>query len=434
MHPLARFLRIEAAAGGVLLLCAVVALLLANSPWATGYRSLWETSIGLQWGTYTYSHSLRHWINDGAMTLFFFVVALELKRELVLGELRKPRMLGLPVAAALGGMLVPALLFLLVVDPGGGAQRGWGIVMATDTAFVIGSLSVLGSRIPSSLRLFLLSLAIFDDVGAIVVIAIAYGEMLNPAAILSAAAALAGIVLLRWVGIRHVVVYTALGAVVWLALDMSGIHPTLAGVVLGLMTPARSWVSDSRLRAILDRVVILPGGKEASTTREGRQDLRRAHTATREVLSPLERIELALHPWIAFAVVPVFALANTGIELSWDRIDWSLATAVVAGLTLGKPAGVIGFSYLVVRLGLATRPTGLTWPIIAGGALLTGIGFTMSLLIADLALPAGLLASAKLGVLIASVLSASLGIAVLAWLTLRRRPGTAGPRVGTEPY
>lgn len=424
MHPLARFLRIEAAAGGVLLLCAATALMLANSPWSAGFLSFWETNVGLRWGTYDYSRSLRHWIDDGAMTLFFFVVALELKRELVLGELRNARLASLPVAAAIGGMLAPVALFLLLVDRGGEARQGWGIVMATDTAFVIGCLSVLGSRIPPSLRLFLLSLAIFDDIGAIMVIAIAYGGVLNPAEIIYAAAGLTGIVLLRWVGIRPVAVYAALGIAVWLALDRSGIHPTLAGVLLAMMTPTRSWVSGSRLRAILGRVVTHSDNPTGSAT-EGRQDLRRAHTATKEALAPRERIELALHPWVAFAVLPVFALANTGIELSWDRVDSSLAAAVAAGLVLGKPAGVLCFSYTAVRLGLATRPAELAWPIIAGGALLTGVGFTMSLLIAELALDAGLLASAKVGVLFASVLSASAGVVVLAWLT--RRPGVEEP-------
>lgn len=415
----ARFLRIEAAAGAALLLCAVVALGLSNSPWAAPYHAFWETSVGFQWGDIEYSRSIRRWIDDGAMTLFFFVVALELKREIVLGELRNPQKTAFSIAAALGGMLVPALLFLLL--QGGDAARGWGIVMATDTAFVIGCLALLGARIPRSLRLFLLSLAIFDDIGAILAIAIGYGSEMNWQVLGWAALSLATVPIMAHLGIRHVAVYTALGVVVWLALDRSGIHPTLAGVILGLMTPTQSWISDSRLQAILAKVIAYPPGDHWSGNTEDRKDLRRAGIAAREALSPLERLEIALHPWVAFAVLPLFALANAGLPLSPGNVDWQLATAVTVGLLCGKPIGVVGFSYAATRLGLGTRPEGLSWPLITGGALLTGIGFTMSLLIAELALAQEQLDSAKLGILCASSLAAVSGVAVLTWLTSGRQ-------------
>ncbi|HBK45046.1 MAG TPA: Na+/H+ antiporter NhaA [Xanthomonadaceae bacterium] len=424
-RPFARFLRIEAVAGAVLLLCAVAALAISNSHWSASYQAFWQTDVGFQWGDAAYSRSIKRWINDAAMTLFFFVVALELKREMALGELRDARKAAFSIAAALGGMLVPAVVFVLL-QRGHAGIHGWGVVMATDTAFVIGCLALLGSRIPHSLRLFLLSLAIFDDIGAILVIAIGYGHEVNATALLVAALAVAGIVLLGRMGIRQVGAYAVAGAITWLALDASGIHPTLAGVVIGLMTPARSWVSDRRLQAILGKVMAYPRGEHWSGDTDDRRDLQRAGVATREALSPLERLEILLHPWIAFAVLPAFALANAALDLESMQVDWRLAGAVVVGLLCGKPLGVVLFSYAAVRLRLAARPRGLSWPLLAGGALLTGIGFTMALLISELALAADLLASVKLGILAASVLSALLGLSVLALLTSRRTAGRRG--------
>lgn len=423
-HPFARFLRVEAAAGGVLLLCAVVALALSNSPWSAAYLGFWDTSIGLRWGDVELAHPLRRWIDDGAMTLFFFVVSLELKREMVLGELRDPRKTAFSVAAALGGMLVPAALFAAVAQGTPGA-RGWGIVMATDTAFVIGALALLGRRIPRNLRLFLLSLAIFDDIGAILVIALAYGRDLHWPALAWAATALA----VTWgagrLGIRHVALYAMVGVLAWLALDASGIHPTLAGVVLGAMTPARRWVSVNRLQAILGKALAPPLGGARSDGAEARKDVRRAGVAAREAVSPVERLELALHPWVAFAVLPLFALANAGLVLSPVVVDVRLVLAVTIGLCCGKPLGVLAFCWAATRLRLGARPAGLSWRLIGGGALLTGIGFTMSLLIAALALEPGLLDSAKLGILCGSGLSAVLGLGVLALVTRRAHKGRA---------
>jgi len=426
-----RFLRIEAMAGGILLICAALALALSNSAWSGHYLAFWELQLGIQVDHVTYARSLKHWINDGLMTFFFFVVALELKREMVLGELRKPRTAALSLAAALGGMAVPAAVYLLL-QGGGPAMHGWGTVMATDTAFLIGCLAVLGRRIPQSLRVFLLSLAIFDDIGAILVVAIGYGDALNGQAL---AAAMLGILLtaaLAKAGIRSVPVYIAMGGAVWLAMDLSGVHATLAGVVLGLMTPARSWVNDSRLRAILGRVVAHPPGEHWSGDTLNRQDLLRAEVATREALSPVERLEIALHPWVAFVVMPVFALANAGMTIVPADIVASTTVAIVAGFVIGKPLGIIAFSYLAVRLRLAVRPSGLPWSMLATGSLLAGIGFTMALFIAELAFDTHLLASAKLGILVASIVSATVGLLALAGLTARqgrtgRSPRTARP-------
>jgi NhaA family Na+:H+ antiporter len=394
----------------------MVALVLSNSRWSIPYLAFWDKPVSVGFGGVEFSRSIKRWVDDGAMTLFFFVVALELKREMVLGELRNPRMTVFSMAAALGGMLVPALIFLSL-ERGESGIRGWGIVMATDTAFVIGCLAVLGSRVPRNLRLFLLSVAIFDDVGAIMVIAIGYGSHVNWSAIAWAAGALMAIAAMGRLGIRQVAVYCAFGGVVWLSLDLSGIHPTLAGVVLGLMTPARSWVSDHRLHAILARVVAYPRGEHWSGDTKDRQDLQRAGIAAREALSPLERLEIALHPWVAFVVLPLFALANVGLSLSTTAVDWRLATAVCIGLFCGKPIGVVLFSYLATKLRVGIRPKGLSWPVLAGGALLTGIGFTMALLIAELALDTEHIDSGKVGILCGSALSAICGLAVLGWLT-----------------
>ncbi|AUX77619.1 Na+/H+ antiporter NhaA [Sinorhizobium fredii] len=414
--PFMQFLRIEATAGIVLLLSTLLALSLANTAWSTSFLALWEMPAGIRVGDIQISRSLKHWINDGLMTLFFFVIALELKRELVLGELRNPRMAALPVAAAFGGMAVPAGLFSLLVGGGPGAS-GWTTVMSTDTAFVIGCLAVLGSRIPGSLRLFLLSLAIFDDVGAILVVAIGYGEALNWAALGTAGLGLAVVAAIARLGIRSIPVYFAIGGGIWLAFDASGVHATLTGVVLGLMTPARSWVSDARLHAILDRVSAHPPGDHSSRDTAARSDLHRAGVATREALSPIERLEMALHPWVAFVIMPFFALSNAGVPIGDANFDIPLTIAIFAAFVVGKPAGIVLLSFLAVKLRLATRPDELPWSLLAAGSLLTGIGFTMALFIAELAFEPQLLNSVKLGVLGASVISATLGLLALTWLT-----------------
>lgn len=418
-RPFMRFLRIEAMAGVVLLLSALLALLLANTAWSASFLAFWDISAGIRLGEAELSRSLKHWINDGLMTLFFFVIALELKRELVLGELRNPRIAALPLAAAFGGMVVPAAVFLLVVGSGPGAS-GWGTVMSTDTAFVIGCLALLDARIPESLRLFLLSLAIFDDVGAILVVAIGYGSVPNWGALGTAGIGIAVVAGISRLGVRSIPVYFALGGGIWLAFDASGVHATLTGVILGLMTPARSWVSDTRLHAILDRVVAYPPGDHWSGDTAASGDLHRAGVATREALSPIERLEIALHPWVAFAVMPLFALANAGIPIAATTFDAGLTSAIVAAFVVGKPVGVVFFSVVAVKLRLAIRPDELSWGLLAAGSLLTGIGFTMAFFIAELAFEPALLDSVKLGILGASIISAAAGFLALNWLTSRR--------------
>jgi NhaA family Na+:H+ antiporter len=418
--PFARFLKIEAAAGGLLLLATLSALVLANTAWSTPFLAFWETPIGLRFGSLEFTRSLRHWVNDGLMTFFFFVISLELKRELVLGELRNLRMAALPFAAALGGMLVPVSLYLALMIGQAGLD-GWGTVMATDTAFVIGCLALFGARIPPTLRLFLLSLAIFDDVGAILIVAVGYGEALHWGALALGLLGLATVAGAARLGIRSIPVYFLLGGLIWLCFDASGIHATIAGVVLGLMTPTRVWVSDARLRAILGRVLAYPTGEHWSGDTTDRHELRKAGRAVTESLSPVERLEMMLHPWVGFAVMPVFALANAGVTISVADLGQAVSVAIFAGLAIGKPVGVLTFSWLAVRLGFATQAPGLTWPFLVAGAFLTGIGFTMSLFIAGLAYAPAMLNAAKLGILTASVASAAAGLLTLVWLTARKR-------------
>jgi NhaA family Na+:H+ antiporter len=416
--PFVQFLRIEAAAGAVLLSFAVVAVVLSNSPWAHAFLNIWETRVGLEIGSFEFARSLRDWINDGLMTLFFFVVALELKRELVLGELSNPRTAALSIAAALGGMLVPATVYL-ALQSGHPGEGGWGTVMATDTAFVIGCLALLGSRIPQSLRVFMLSLAIIDDIGAILVVAIGYTGSIHWGALALGALGVAIVRVIAMLGVRSLSIYFLVGGLIWLAVDASGIHATITGVVLGLLTPARRWVNDERLYAILDRVVAYPAGQQriGSGDTKDRDTLLMAETAAREALSPVERLEIVLHPWVGFAVMPLFAFANAGVPISFGDVASPVALAVFAGFVFGKPIGVLTFSWLAVRTGIAIRAPDLDWKLLAGGALLAGIGFTMALFIAHLAFTKDLIDAAKLGILSGSVASALAGVAFLAWLS-----------------
>jgi Na+:H+ antiporter, NhaA family len=418
-HPFTDFLRIEALGGVVLLGAAIAALLLSNSPWAHFFTDLWETPVGLRLGSIESGRSLREWINDALMTSFFLLVAVELKRSLVLGELSNVRVAALSIAGALGGMIVPATLYQLLQIGQVGAG-GWGTVMATDTAFVICCLALLGTRIPLALRVFMLSLAIVDDIGAILVVAIGYSDNILWQPIAAAAVGIAIVPALARVGVRSVAVYFVIGAMIWLAIDASGVHATIAGVILGLLTPARRWVSDERLYAILDQVVAHPDAAEDSGATKDRETLQVAAIAAREALAPVERIEIALHPWVGFVVMPLFALANAGLPFSLSNLELSLAATIFIALVVGKPLGILTFCWLAVRTGVATRPVDLSWGVMAGGSALAGIGFTMSLFIAGRAFDPGLIDSAKLGIFAASVISAVLGLVVLAWAARER--------------
>jgi len=409
---LQRFMHIESASGLVLLAATAVALVLANSSLSDTFLAVWKTKMSFGIGSFQMNYSLQHWINDGLMAIFFFVVGLEVKRELVIGELRELNQAILPVVGAIGGMLVPALVYLLVLgdNPGG---SGWGIPMATDIAFVVGCLAVLGSRVPSGLRVMLLSLAIADDIGAILVIAIGYTESIN---ILALALGVFGIILLyvfMRIGVRSLLAHLVLMFLVWLAFHESGIHATIAGVIFGLMTPAKAWVSRDRLGRIVEKIGDFVQGDGWGGSSERYAMLREMETASQKSLSPLERFETALHPWVGFVIMPIFALANAGVVFKSGEFTNPVAVAVLFALFLGKPIGVTLFSWFAVRSGFGRLPDEVSWPILIGGSFLTGIGFTMALFISSLALDGSSLDAAKVGVLIGSFLSAVLGMLLL---------------------
>jgi len=421
--PIERFLHIEAASGIVLLGATIVALVLANSPLSEGFLGFWSTQVGFRLGSFEMVHSLKHWINDGLMTLFFFVIGLEVKRELVLGELRDRKRAALPIAAAVGGMLVPAGLYL-ALQSGRPGQAGWGIPMATDIAFVVGCMALLGPRVPRSLRILVLSLAIADDIGAILVIAIGYTDAIGWGALGLGVLGIGAIALLSRLGVRGFGMYGRLGLCVWIAFHESGVHATVAGVILGLPTPARAYFEDTTLAQALERVTEGMHGDWDSGS-HGAAEVRGVRWATRETVSPLVYLETTLHPWVAFAIMPLFALANAGVPFTASDLGDPVAVAVGMGLVIGKPIGIVGFSWLAVRAGFAALPQGVTWGLLLGGGLLTGIGFTMALFISGLALDADTLDAAKVGVLAASAVAATLGMLTMTQL-LPRREGAEG--------
>jgi NhaA family Na+:H+ antiporter len=417
--PFQRFIRTAAAGGVVLLLATIIALAVANSPLGPEIDSFWTTAVGLRVGGAIWEYPLRHWINDGLMTLFFFVIGLEIKREIVWGELSEPGAAGLPIAAAVGGMVVPAALYLALAS-GPQAASGWGVVMATDIAFVVGCLALLGSRIPDRLRLIVLSLAIIDDIGAILVIAIGYGHGFHALPFAGAVLGFGVAALMQRLGVRPVLAYWFVGFLIWAALHESGIHPTIAGVALGLLTPARPWVDNKRLDSFLiwaRRAALAEGEASNSDLKAIRRVLARA---ARESISPQQRLEDGLHPWSAFVVLPLFALANAGVAISVAGAFDPIALAVVAGLAVGKPLGIVCFAWLAVAFGLARKPADVTWSMLLAAGMLAGIGFTMALFIANLAFHGAPLESAKLGILIASVISGAVGTALLWVLSAKK--------------
>jgi NhaA family Na+:H+ antiporter len=421
IDPVTRFLHVQSTSGIVLLAATAAALVLANSPLAGPVFAFWKTPVGLTVGSFEFVHSLRHWINDGLMAIFFFVVGLEIKREIAVGELRELRLAALPIAAALGGMVVPAGIYLLL-QGGGPAARGWGIPMATDIAFVVGCLALMGPRIPRGLRVLLLSLAIADDLGAILVIAIGYTAEVHLLPLAGAAAGVALILFLSRLGVRSLIVFVPVGAAVWLGVHESGVHATIAGVVLGLITPARPLVGRRLLAGFLEATSAYMQGDDWKDSRRRYQLTVSLRRAARETVSPLERIETALHPWVSYTVMPLFAFANAGVALEVGGFADPVAVAVIAGLGVGKPVGIFLFSRLAVAAGLARLPEGVDWRMLFGGGVLAGIGFTMALFIAGLALGGAALEAAKIGILSASLACAICGMALLHAFSPRSTP------------
>jgi NhaA family Na+:H+ antiporter len=420
IRPLQDFLHAESAGGVVLVVTTIVALVWANSPWQDSYHDLWSNRLAITLGHHAIDLDLRGWVNDGLMTLFFFVVGLEIKRELVEGELRDPRKASLPAVAALGGMVVPALLYT-AINAGSDSAHGWGIPMATDIAMAVGVLSLLGNRVAPSLKLFLLALAIVDDIGAIVVIAIFYSKEIDFVALLVALALAGAVVALRALRVRPMTVYALLGAGVWFALHESGVHATLAGVALGLLAPTKPMVDaeavDSETLADLSSV----GAARVTAT------------IARRSVSVVEWLESALHPWTSFVIVPLFALANAGIPLGSSALEAAATSrvtyGVAIGLVFGKIAGITLASWLAVRTRLGTLPAGTRWGDMVGVAAVAGIGFTVSIFVAGLAFDdATRQDEAKVGILAASVVAALLGTVLLA-----RRSSTAPASPSTSP-
>lgn len=379
MGDFQRFFRLESLAGILLVVAALIGLAVANSPWSDAYLRLFETELSIQFGTEGLAKPLLLWINDGLMAIFFLVVALELKREILEGELSNRNQIALPLAAAVGGMLVPALIYIAFNHESPTALEGWAIPAATDIAFALGVLALVGDRVPKSLKTFLLSLAVFDDLGAILVIALFYTEKVSWAMHGMAALMTMGLVVLNLIGVKRLGLYLFLGALLWLFVLKSGVHATLAGVVLGLTIPLR----------------------------------------TKSGVSPLRWLEHALHPYVAIGVVPLFAFANAGVDLRGLGVHDLLHPVVFGialGLVVGKTLGVVGFALLATKLGLATRPPEWTGTAFVGTAVLAGIGFTMSLFIGTLAFEgagAELAAAVRLGVLGGSLIAAVLGFVLV---------------------
>ena len=417
--------------GAVLLVAAtVVALIWANSPWTASYRALRDLPVTVGVGDFVLSKPLLLWINDGLMAVFFFLVGLEIKREVLAGELSTLRKAGLPIAAAFGGMLLPAGLFL-AFNAGGPHASGWGIPMATDIAFALGVLALLGDRVPLGLKVFLTAVAIVDDIGAILVIAVFYTDSISLYSLALAAGGLVVAIAANRLGVRNAVFYFLVGSVVWLGFLKSGVHATLAAVLMAFTIPARVSMHRHRFldrsRELLDELGQCLQQKNVFFTHEQQALLTQVELTLKRATPPLQRLEHALAPLVTFLVLPVFALANAGLALSGDNLGTALGHpvfwGVVAGLLLGKQLGVLGFAWLAVKLGLADLPSRTGWRHIHGTGLLAGIGFTMSLFINALALPdAATQDVAKLG-----VLGASLIAGVSGYLLLRLGPSRADP-------
>ena len=414
----------------MLLLVTIVALAWANSPWAESYHHLWETPLGISVGPFAVSWTLHHFINDGLMVVFFFLVGLEIKREFIAGELRTARSAMLPMVAALGGMVAPALIYLSL-NGGEPSARGWGVPMATDIAFALGVLALFGTRAPVGLKVFLAALAIVDDLGAVLVIALFYSTGLDWGALGLSFGLLFIAVIANVAGVRRPWAYAIIGVALWAAVASSGIHATVAGVLLALTIPVRTRLDESAFIAgARDALVDFERAAAATANDPDLTALSNAdhHAAIEEleVLAdyaqpPLIRMEHALHGIVAFGIMPLFALANAGVNLSGDAARVALASPVAPGiflgLLLGKPIGILGFSWIAVRMRLAALPGGVNWPMIAGAGLLGGIGFTMALFIAGLAFTsAEMLDVAKLGIFAASAVAGIAG-----WLYLGRQ-------------
>ena len=424
--PLTRFIQTETSSAIVLFLAAVFALLWANSSWSEQYFDLLHAHIHVDVGFWELNESVHFWVNDILMVIFFFLVGLEIKREIVAGELANPKSVMVPIVAAVGGMVVPALLYVWL-NTGGDGLNGWGIPIATDIAFAIGVVTLAGSRIPFSLRIMLLALAVVDDIGGILIIAIFYTEELNLIPLVMAGGTLLVAYVAQRNGLWYTPIYIALGILGWVAMHDAGIHPTVIGVAFALLTPWQSWYSREGFVEGAEQALGKYKESAGSVTTAEQEDsehsgevgaLIQLHEEASRALSPLDRLEHSLQPIVAFGIVPIFAFINSGVMLSGDVINDAIVSPITLGvgigLVLGKPIGILAFTWLAVRLG-ATLPTGMNYLAVIGVGLLAGIGFTVSLLIADLSFPdsAQMLDQAKIGIIVASLLAGLSGFIIL---------------------
>ncbi len=418
-RPVARFLTIEAAGGVLLLIGALIAIIWANSPWASSYTELWDTTIGINIGAFSLDMDLRGWINDGAMALFFFVAGMEIKREMVSGELKDPKAAALPIIGAAGGMLVPAVIYI-GFNHGGVGSGGWGIPMATDIAFAVGIVSLLGRRVPVQLKLFLLTLAVADDLGAIFVIAIAYSQGLAFAWLLGALAVFGAVLLLRRAHVWYFPVYVVLGMLAWYFMLKSGVHATVAGVVLGFLTPTRPLREGLDAEAIADR---LENQDELSAAQ-----VRNAAFQIKEAVPVDVRLVDVLHPWTGYVIIPLFALANAGVPLGREALESATSSPITLGvffgLVAGKTIGVFAAAVGAAKLGIARLPRGVTVLQMLGIAMGAGIGFTVAIFVTGISLREPVLQDqAKIGIFAASFAAALLSAVTLS-LAARRIPTT----------
>lgn len=424
--PIESFLHVEASSGIVLLIAATIAMVLANSSFAGAYHALLEAPLGFRVGSLVVEQPAHFWINDGLMTIFFFVVGLEIRREIHAGELSTLRRAALPAAAAVGGMVTPALFYLAIAGRHPEARSGWGVPMATDIAFAVGVLALLGKRVPPALRVLLLALAIIDDIGSILVIAIFYSGDLELGAFGIAAAGIAGIFFMQRLAIRREELYLLPGVVVWYGFLRAGVHPTIGGVLVGLVTPARAWFGADGLvaasRGLAERVEQDRAKHPTDPPPADRivEEARRIDLARREAFSPAERLQHALHPWVAFVIMPIFALANAGVHLDRDALSVGpVSLGITAGLVLGKPVGIVLTCLVMARVGVATLPRGIGVRELLVLGIVAGVGFTMAIFVGGLAFSDAVkLAQAKTAILVAS--GAAIVLALLAGRLLLR--------------
>lgn len=422
VDPVMKFIKNSSSSGLVLFGSATLAIIAANSPLSEAYQQLWKHQFSIGYDEYIISKDLQHWINDGLMAVFFFEVGLELKREIIGGQLSNLRGAALPLAAAVGGMVFPALIYLTINGTAASTADGWGIPMATDIAFSLGVLYLLGDRVPISVKVFLTVLAIADDIGAVLVIAFFYSSQIDVVSLGTGAGFLGILLFANWIGVRSTIFYATVGiAGLWLAFLMSGVHATIAAVLAAFTIPARTKINEvkfaDKMESLVDRFKRAYPNDVSILTKEQLGTLQEIRFYAKRALTPMQRLEDNMHPLVAFVIMPIFAFCNAGIELSGDILSQLLSPVslgIIAGLLIGKVAGVVGISSLIMKTTGLTLPSGMNKMHLWGVGFLAAVGFTMSLFIAGLAFKDELFINqSKLGVLVASILASLIGFLLL---------------------